>query len=426
MLLLSFIVGVLVGVAAGLAALPLWQRARGSWERYSTAVIVGALLFSLALSAAVLYWNSATRSAPHAVMSQAAGAAAGGPAQSMDVEIAKLAARLARDGGPDADWELLARGYDFLGKPDEARRARAKIAGAPAALGAMNGASLSAIAQAFEGSKATASGSSPAVAPGELHTAGAEHDAQFWLARADELRTKRDFAGARKALEQVIALQAMSAASWADYADVLATLNNGSLGGDAGAAIDRALAADPTNTKALWLKASQAHDQRQFAAALQWWRRLAAVLPPGSPDARVIEGNIAEDTVLAKSSTPEPAAPATAALDGTVSVDERLASRVQPGDTLFIYAKSVDSPGPPLAVMRTSAASWPVVFRLDDSMAMIPSRRLSQFHQVIVEARISRSGQAAPASGDLFVRSAVLEPGVSPRLALVINRQIGQ
>ncbi len=64
-------------------------------------------------------------------------------------------------------------------------------------------------------------------------------------------------------------------------------------------------------------------------------------------------------------------------------------------------------------------------FRLDDSMAMIPSRRLSQFDKVVIEARISQSGQAAPSPGDLYVRSDVLRPAGSKKLALVINREIG-
>ena len=105
--------------------------------------------------------------------------------------------------------------------------------------------------------------------------------------------------GARASLEKVVALKAMTAQSWADYADTLASLNGGSLGGAAGNAIDSALALDANNTKALWLKASQAHEQRRFGEALTWWKKLRALLPPDSSDARIIDSNIAEDTQLA-------------------------------------------------------------------------------------------------------------------------------
>ena len=53
------------------------------------------------------------------------------------------------------------------------------------------------------------------------------------------------------------------------------------------------------------------------------------------------------------------------------------------------------------------------------------SRSLSQSDRVAIEARISRSGQATPAAGDLYVTSQVLRPAAGTRLALVINREIG-
>src|SRR5205807_2124401 len=137
---------------------------------------------------------------------------------------------------------------------------------------------------------------------------------------------------------------------------------------------------------------------------VQAWLALA-----DSPEARIIDANILEDTQLAglplpagaaAPSAPGPAntsgASGSAEVSGTVSIDSRLAGRVQRDATLFIYAKAADSPGAPLAVLRTTASAWPVSFHLDDPMAMIPSRRLSQFDKVVIEARISRSGQATP------------------------------
>jgi cytochrome c-type biogenesis protein CcmH len=357
-------------------------------------------------------------------------------AQSMQQAVAGLEARLARDGGTDADWELLARAYDFLGRPEDASRARAHQSGGATDPGAAAAtpASLAALMEAGAslGDRTTAGAASPVVpaaapAPAatleELTERAPAHpaDAGGWLALAEAARARRDNRTARMALEKVIALNAMSAQSWADYADVLASLDGGSLSGPAGAAIDRALALEPANPKALWLKASQAHERHRFAEALAWWRKLRAALPADSPDTRIVDGNIAEDSALLG----QPAAvDAVAGVTGTVSIDGRLAARVQPDAALFIYAKAVDSPGPPLAVLRTTAAAWPVNFRLDDSMAMIPSRRLSQFDRVVVEARISRSGHATPGSGDLYVTSAVVKPGSAPRLALVIDREL--
>jgi cytochrome c-type biogenesis protein CcmH len=440
-----------VGVAASLVAIPLWRRAltlvRGRM-RYGLA---GAFVATFACAAAIIYVAIGSR---HSLASRPAGAATVAPpaasaadasaksaasAKSMEAEVAALEARLSRDGGTADDWTLLAKAYDFLGRPDDARRARARTAQPGAGVVTqMNAGALVAAATATE-TRAASPEPAPAAAAAsvaelEQRVKANPRDVPSWLALADLRRAQHDNRAARDALAKVVALKGMTAQSWADYADVLASLSEGSLTGAAGTAIDSALALDPRNTKALWLKASQAHEQRHFADALGWWTKLRSALPVDSPDARIIDGNIAEDTSLAGLAPASPSAAGAAApvaagsaaeVSGTVSIDSRLADRVQHDATLFIYAKAADSPGPPLAVLRTTAAAWPVSFHLDDTMAMIPSRRLSQFDKVVVEARISRSGQATPSSGDLYVTSPVLHPAAGKKLALVINREIG-
>jgi cytochrome c-type biogenesis protein CcmH len=437
-----FIAGALVGAGAALVAIPLWRGALGLGRARLRYGLAGAFVATFAGAAAIIYIAIGSRHtlasrpaaaamvAPAAESAVAGAAAKSGPAKSMEAEVTALEARLTRGGGTADDWTLLAKAYDFLGRPDDARRARARAAN-PAAgvVTQMNAGALVAAASATE----TRAVPAASVAELEQRVKTKPRDVQGWLALADLHRAEHDNRAARDALAKVVALKGMTAQSWADYADVLASLAGGSLTGAAGGAIDSALALDPSNTKALWLKASQAHEQRHFTDALTWWKRLRSALPADSPDGRIIDGNIAEDTSLAglapvsagAAGAAAPAAAGAAEVSGTVSIDSRLAARVQRDATLFIYAKAADSPGPPLAVLRTTAAAWPVSFHLDDSMAMIPSRRLSQFDKVVVEARISRSGQATPSSGDLYVTSPVLHPAAGKKLALVINREIG-
>jgi cytochrome c-type biogenesis protein CcmH len=445
-----FIAGALVGVGAALVAMPLWRGALALGRGRLRYGLAGAFVATFAGAAAIIYvaigsrHSLASRPAAAAVVAPAAESAAdaasksGASAKSMETEVTALEARLARDGGSADDWTLLAKAYDFLGRPDDARRARSRAAN-PAAgvVTQMNAGALVAAATATEtrSTERTTAAAATAASLAELEQRVKTNprDVSGWLALADLHRAQHDNGAARDALAKVVALKGMTAQSWADYADVLASLAGGSLTGAAGSAIDSALALDAGNPKALWLKASQAHEQRHFADALTWWKRLRSALPAGSPDASIIDGNIAEDTSLAglapvsasAAGAATPAATAAAEVSGTVSIDSRLADRVQRDATLFIYAKAADSPGPPLAVLRTTAAAWPVSFHLDDSMAMIPSRRLSQFDKVVVEARISRSGQATPSSGDLYVTSPVLHPAAGKKLALIINREIG-
>jgi cytochrome c-type biogenesis protein CcmH len=77
----------------------------------------------------------------------------------------------------------------------------------------------------------------------------------------------------------------------------------------------------------------------------------------------------------------------------------------------------------PLAIARTTVGSLPYRFALDDSMAMAAGATISSQAQVVVVARVSKSGSAAPQKGDLEGASAPVAPGASG-LTVVISRVI--
>ena len=112
-------------------------------------------------------------------------------------------------------------------------------------------------------------------------------------------------------------------------------------------------------------------------------------------------------------------------LSGEVVLSDSLRGKVPPGLTLFIVAKSVNSPGAPVAILRTTTDKWPVIFRLDDSMAMMPARNLSSAGTVTIEARTSQTGQAMPAPGDFQGVTTPLDPSKVKSVRVVIGRVIG-
>lgn len=197
----------------------------------------------------------------------------------------------------------------------------------------------------------------------------------------------------------------------ADLADVLAMDQGRRLSGEPARLIQQALDADPRHVKALALAGSVAFENKDYAAARGYWERLAAVVPPDSDMARSIRGSIAEATQLEGKGAPVvaaavPAAPAASAaagvkVGGEVVISPEMAARVAQGDTLFVFARAAQGPRIPLAIVRQPVGTWPVRFSLDDSMAMSPTLKLSGFDQVVVGARVSRSGNATPQSGDL-------------------------
>jgi cytochrome c-type biogenesis protein CcmH len=252
-------------------------------------------------------------------------------------------------------------------------------------------------------------------------------DAEGWVLLARSYHVLGRFPEAADAYEHADALIPGNAALLADYADALAMAQGRKLAGKPAALAARALAADPNQRKALALAATAALEARDLDGALAYWRRLLAQLPEGSDDATQITAIIAEiesaksdgkaappAAARERAQPPAAAAPASGAtIAGRVDISPTLASKVALTDTVFIFARAVDGPRMPLAVLRVPAKELPKEFRLDDSMGMAPGAKLSAAPAVIVEARISRSGNATPQAGDLSGKSGPVKPGAS-------------
>jgi cytochrome c-type biogenesis protein CcmH len=233
-----------------------------------------------------------------------------------------------------------------------------------------------------------------------------------------------------------------------DWADALA-MQKQTLQGEPSQLVARALALDPRNPKALSLSASAALERKDYDAAIAEWRKLQAQFAPQSEEAKEVAAMIADaeaarrggpalaanaatapPTPAEATAMPKPAARATAATPSVgvdpsairvqVSLDPKLRDRVAANDALFVFARAVNGPRMPLAVIRTKASELPHSFTLDDSMAMTSASKLSTAGDVVVEARVSRSGSATPSPGDLRGASGQIRPG-GDEVAIVID-----
>lgn len=221
-----------------------------------------------------------------------------------------------------------------------------------------------------------------------------------------------------------------SAQLLSDYADVLAMTNNGSLIGKPAELINRALELDPDYPKALALAGTVEFEQEKYDQATLYWERLLSVIPADSQLANSVSESIAHAKSLASDGKDSDAPPMqlaqnsnistdlpaekrrqpqseksdssqSANITGTVTLSPSLASKVSSNDTLFVFARAETGPKMPLAILRLTAKDLPATFSLDDDMAMTPTMKMSSFPQVVIGARITKSGQAVPASGDL-------------------------
>ncbi len=258
-------------------------------------------------------------------------------------------------------------------------------------------------------------------------------DGNGWVLLAHSYQALERFADSADAYAHADAIMPNNASLLADYADTLAMAQGRRLAGAPAALIQRALAIEPKNKKALALAATVALEARDLDTSIAYWRRLAEEVPPGSDEARQVADVIAEiDSAkregkgaraappprVAAASPAQAAprsvgAPAASAVAGRVDISTALASKVALSDTVFIFARAAEGPRMPLAVLRIPAKELPREFSLDDSMSMTPSVKLSTAPSVIVEARISKSGNALPQPGDLFGRAGPLKPGTS-------------
>lgn len=92
----------------------------------------------------------------------------------------------------------------------------------------------------------------------------------------------------------------------------------------------------------------------------------------------------------------EPLAPVNTgpAIRGEITLSANAAALVQPGDTVFIFAKESAEHRMPVVALRKPATELPIEFVLTDRDAMIAGTSLAQYEQLIVTAKISRSGLA--------------------------------
>lgn len=242
-------------------------------------------------------------------------------------------------------------------------------------------------------------------------------DAEGWAMLARSYTVLERHADALKAYEKAVALAPKDADLLADYADALALKNGRRLSGEAMKWVERALRADPRNLKALALAGTHAYDRQDYQGAVKYWQQLADY---GTPDNELVQQMAAslaqareKAGLPAAAGKPAPTAPGSQ-LSGTVTLSAALRRQASPDDTVFVFARDAQGNSRmPLAILRKQVRDLPLRYTLDDSLAMSPAAKLSGARQVVVEARVSKSGEALPQPGDLRGLSSPVAPGTS-------------
>ena len=271
------------------------------------------------------------------------------------------------------------------------------------------------------------------------------NDPRGWVLLARSQNALGRFTEATAAFARAVALMPNDAQLLADFADASVMVQEGRFDGKPYALIQQALKLEPNNMKALALAGTAELRMGNRAASLVHWEKLKTLVPKDSADYREVESIIAEVKTTKpdasasaglKANAPAAAMPpptsnsatqsnqaaiaspakAGGKVTGKVVIAPDLVGKLAAGDTLFVFARAKEGPRMPLAVMRVQAPmanAFPFSFELNDAMAMAPGLTLSSFAGVVIEARISKSGNAQLQPGDLSGLTDVVKPGAS-------------
>ncbi len=270
-------------------------------------------------------------------------------------------------------------------------------------------------------------------------------NAEGWamLARSWMMLGKADDALA--AFNKAQALAPQDADLMADHASLVAQREGMGAGSRAATLLDRTLAINPRQPKALLLAGVGAFAAKDFKRAVAHWELALEVMPdhPFAPQmkAGIVEARESLALGLGSNTNASPAAAsgvaagasgaaaaaaasaATGFVEGRVSLAPALAAKASPDDTVFVFARAAEGPRMPLAIVRKRVKDLPFDFRLDDTMAMSPQTKLSSVRHVVVGARVSQSGDAMPREGDLQGLSSAVAVG-SKGLQIVIADEV--
>lgn len=265
-------------------------------------------------------------------------------------------------------------------------------------------------------------------------------DVAGWMMLGRSYMSLGNYFGAVTAFERVVELQPQNAQALVSLGESRLASTNSVIEGEIAALFENALAIDPNNPQALFYGGIGAFNRgNQFLAASRW-EQLLALNPPAEIQG-ILRQRIAEwrgeapPAALPPEHPPvsEPAdsqaAPVQAepgpgaVVNVAISLSDEARAGLPADATVFIIARDVNVPVPPIAVARRRLSEIPLAVDLGDRESMVPGRELSGFPEFEVVARISLSGQPSATSGDWF-GSVVVTPAESNTVAVVIDQVV--
>ncbi len=251
-------------------------------------------------------------------------------------------------------------------------------------------------------------------------------DGEGWVMLGKSYLVMNRFGEAREAFSKAHKIFGNNVALLADYADAIGRGNSGDLTGDAKSLIVSALDVDPDYPKLRWLAGMLAYQEQEYEKVAEFLQPILMQTKPGSAvhesmKRLIVEAQSQSQSEELPAKTPEESVQSKISLQVEVSLAGKLNDQVDAEDTVFVFAKAVQGPPIPLAVAKLKASELPTTITLDDSMAMRPDLKISAHQRVTISARISKSGNAIAARGDLEAESVEVDVETLKSIDIFIN-----
>ena len=273
-------------------------------------------------------------------------------------------------------------------------------------------------------------------------------DPEGWLILGRSLKTMQRYAEAETALSNANRLIPGNPMIMIELAETsLFTSGEAQISPEIRQLIESALAIDPNQQKGLWLMGMASAQDGDETKAIDYWKRLLELLDPASGPYQSVTQQIEMaqtrmgQTVVTQSTAVDPtvaaatmkqakavaAATAPAAAFGipvTITIADDLVGKVPANSVLFVFIHPAGTVGMPLAVKRLAPSGLPMSLTFTDADLLRPGGSLQDFEQLDISARISMSGIANRAPGDIQANLATLSTKKVEAIALNLDQRV--
>ncbi|MCK4703910.1 MAG: c-type cytochrome biogenesis protein CcmI [Gammaproteobacteria bacterium] len=219
-----------------------------------------------------------------------------------------------------------------------------------------------------------------------------------------------------------------------EHAEVLAIMNDQKFTAEARELVLKALALAPDNVNALWFAGIAELQNGHYRESIEYLSQLSSVAAEDAEVDHSIRLFIGEarkqliaagETVASMDELLPPVKKAPIANLASIKVNINISAEARRNfadtDVVFVYAKALKGPKMPLAAQRLTLADLPATVVLDDSMAMMEGMNMSAFKQVMVSARVTKTGAAIAKSGDYIGQAVVDDVTLAKDLSISID-----